>query len=48
MPEFHERAPGIEKAKAEKLAPFVEKALARRDPARELDPEFSFPAQPKA
>jgi alkanesulfonate monooxygenase SsuD/methylene tetrahydromethanopterin reductase-like flavin-dependent oxidoreductase (luciferase family) len=48
MPEFHERAPAREKAKAEKLAPFIEAALARRAPAREVDPSYAFGAQPKA
>ncbi|HEX2086836.1 MAG TPA: SCP2 sterol-binding domain-containing protein, partial [Solirubrobacteraceae bacterium] len=40
MPEFHERAEERERAKAERLAPAVEAALARREPAREGDPGY--------
>jgi alkanesulfonate monooxygenase SsuD/methylene tetrahydromethanopterin reductase-like flavin-dependent oxidoreductase (luciferase family) len=47
MPEFHERAPQLEKAKAEKLAPYMEAALARREPARTVDPDYAVSAQPK-
>jgi alkanesulfonate monooxygenase SsuD/methylene tetrahydromethanopterin reductase-like flavin-dependent oxidoreductase (luciferase family) len=35
MPEFKERADAIEQAKLERLAPAMEAALARREPARE-------------
>ncbi len=35
MPEFAERADAVEKAKLERLAPAMEAALARREPARE-------------
>jgi hypothetical protein len=35
MPEFAERTEASERAKAERLAPAVEAALARREPARE-------------
>jgi alkanesulfonate monooxygenase SsuD/methylene tetrahydromethanopterin reductase-like flavin-dependent oxidoreductase (luciferase family) len=35
MPEFHEGEEAREKAKAERLAPAIEAALARREPARE-------------
>ena len=34
MPEFHEREDAREKEKAERLAPALEAALARRAPAR--------------
>ncbi len=47
MPEFHERAPEREKAKAEKLSPFIDAAMARREPARVVDPDYAFLAQPK-
>ncbi|MGH9018055.1 MAG: LLM class flavin-dependent oxidoreductase [Acidimicrobiales bacterium] len=46
MPEFHERADGVEAAKARRLAPAVEAALARRAPARPLPADYSFPALP--
>ena len=35
MPEFHEGEEAREKAKLERLAPAIEAALARREPARE-------------
>jgi hypothetical protein len=35
MPEFHDGETEREAAKAERLAPAIEKALARREPARE-------------
>ena len=37
MPEFAERDPAAQEAKAEHLAPIIEAALARREPARELE-----------
>ena len=44
MPEFAERAPAAEKAKAERLAPAVEAALARREPPRRVAGDVSFQA----
>ena len=44
MPEFAERADAAEKEKLERLAPAMEAALARREPARVVDPDYSFPA----
>ncbi|HZD64619.1 MAG TPA: hypothetical protein VE152_00815, partial [Acidimicrobiales bacterium] len=38
LPEFHDEAPGREAAKAERLAPAIEAALARREPARPAPP----------
>jgi alkanesulfonate monooxygenase SsuD/methylene tetrahydromethanopterin reductase-like flavin-dependent oxidoreductase (luciferase family) len=46
MPEFHERAEGLEAAKALRLAPAVEAALARRDPPRQAPADYSVPALP--
>jgi len=43
MPEFAERDPAAQEAKAERLAPAIEAALARREPARELE-GYSFGA----
>ena len=40
MPEFAERDPAHQKAKAERLAPVIEEALARREDARSTDPEY--------
>ena len=48
MPEFAERADAAEKEKLERLAPAMEAALARREPARTVDPDYSFPAVMKA
>jgi len=47
MPEFHEGEEAREKAKLERLAPAIEAALARREPAREapdtvLKPVMAF------
>ena len=47
MPEFHEGEEEREKAKLERLAPAIEAALARREPAREapetvLKPVLAF------
>ena len=40
MPEFAERDPAHQKAKAERLAPAIEEALARREDPRSTDPEY--------
>ena len=50
MPESAERDPERSKAKADRLAPAIDAALARRDPAREapdvaLPPGMSLPAK---
>jgi alkanesulfonate monooxygenase SsuD/methylene tetrahydromethanopterin reductase-like flavin-dependent oxidoreductase (luciferase family)/putative sterol carrier protein len=42
LPEFHERREERERAKAERLAPAVQAALARREPAREADPAYAI------
>jgi alkanesulfonate monooxygenase SsuD/methylene tetrahydromethanopterin reductase-like flavin-dependent oxidoreductase (luciferase family) len=42
MPEFLERREERERAKAERLAPAVQAALARREPAREADPAYAI------
>jgi alkanesulfonate monooxygenase SsuD/methylene tetrahydromethanopterin reductase-like flavin-dependent oxidoreductase (luciferase family) len=47
MPEFHERAEAMEKMKAERLAPSVAAALARRDPPRRAPSDYAFPAIPQ-
>jgi len=47
MPEFHERAQAHETAKAERLAPAVADALARRPPPRSAPAGYSFPATPQ-
>jgi alkanesulfonate monooxygenase SsuD/methylene tetrahydromethanopterin reductase-like flavin-dependent oxidoreductase (luciferase family) len=47
MPEFHERAAAMEEAKARRLAPAVAAALGRRDPPREVSPDYAFPAMPQ-
>jgi alkanesulfonate monooxygenase SsuD/methylene tetrahydromethanopterin reductase-like flavin-dependent oxidoreductase (luciferase family) len=47
MPEFHERAREKEEAKAQRLAPSVAAALRRRDPARAVSPDYTFPAMPQ-
>ncbi|MFE9657870.1 LLM class flavin-dependent oxidoreductase [Micromonospora sp. NPDC006431] len=43
MPEFAERHESAELAKAKRLAPAIEAALARRTAAREVDPEYRVP-----
>ena len=43
MPEFHEGEEAREKAKLERLAPAIERALARRDPPREA-PDYTVSA----
>ena len=40
MPEFAERDPAHQKAKAERLGAAVEAALARREDPRSTDPEY--------
>jgi alkanesulfonate monooxygenase SsuD/methylene tetrahydromethanopterin reductase-like flavin-dependent oxidoreductase (luciferase family) len=40
MPEFHEHEEAREKAKLERLAPAMEAALTRREPARTADPAY--------
>src|SRR3954468_1791775 len=42
MPEFAARSEERERAKAERLAPAVQAALARRSPAREADPVYAI------
>jgi hypothetical protein len=42
MPEFVERRDEREAAKAQRLAPAVSAALARREPAREADPAYAI------
>jgi alkanesulfonate monooxygenase SsuD/methylene tetrahydromethanopterin reductase-like flavin-dependent oxidoreductase (luciferase family) len=44
MPEFTDRADAVEKQKLERLAPAMEAALARREPAQQVDPSYSFKA----
>jgi alkanesulfonate monooxygenase SsuD/methylene tetrahydromethanopterin reductase-like flavin-dependent oxidoreductase (luciferase family) len=44
MPEFHDGVEEREKAKAERLAPAVEAALARREPPRQADPSYRIEA----
>ena len=44
LPEFAERADAAEQEKLERLGPAMEAALARREPARAVDPDYSFPA----
>jgi len=46
MPEFRERAPTAEAAKADRLAPGIAAALGRRSPRRTVAPEYAFPATP--
>jgi alkanesulfonate monooxygenase SsuD/methylene tetrahydromethanopterin reductase-like flavin-dependent oxidoreductase (luciferase family) len=47
MPEFQDRADELDKKKAERLAPAIEVALARRAPARPAPPDYAFPAMPQ-
>ncbi|HMK99930.1 MAG TPA: LLM class flavin-dependent oxidoreductase [Acidimicrobiales bacterium] len=46
MPEFHDRAEGLEAAKARRLAGAFEAALARRSPARPAPEDYTVPALP--
>lgn len=48
MPEFAERHDGLEKAKRERLAPVVDAALARREPARSAPADAVIKAAMKA
>ena len=47
MPEFHDRAPALEAAKAERLAPAVAAALDRRSPPRSPPGSYAFPSSPQ-
>jgi alkanesulfonate monooxygenase SsuD/methylene tetrahydromethanopterin reductase-like flavin-dependent oxidoreductase (luciferase family) len=47
MPEFHERAEATEKGKADRLAPAIAAALARRSPPRTTPTDYAFPAMPR-
>ena len=40
MPEFASDADDVERAKRDRLAPVMEKALARRDPPREPPDDY--------
>jgi alkanesulfonate monooxygenase SsuD/methylene tetrahydromethanopterin reductase-like flavin-dependent oxidoreductase (luciferase family) len=46
MPEFQDRAQSLDDAKARRLAPAVEAALARREPVRPVPADYAFPATP--
>jgi alkanesulfonate monooxygenase SsuD/methylene tetrahydromethanopterin reductase-like flavin-dependent oxidoreductase (luciferase family) len=48
MPVFHEGEAERERAKAERLAPAVEAALARREPPRKADPGYTLRAAMQA
>lgn len=48
MGEFAERDPDHVAAKGDRLAEAVDAALARREPARAADPNYTIPAVPKA
>jgi len=41
MPEFAERAEAADAARAERFAPAIEAALARREQPRDVDPEYA-------
>ena len=47
MPEFHDRAPDLERSKAQRLAPALDAALARRSPRRSAPDGYAFPALPQ-
>jgi hypothetical protein len=47
MAEFHGRAEATEKLKAERLAPSIAAALARREPPRPPPGDYAFPAMPQ-
>jgi hypothetical protein len=47
MPEFHDRAPALERDKATRLAPAVDAALARRAPLRQAPADYSFGSLPR-
>ncbi|HLG01286.1 MAG TPA: LLM class flavin-dependent oxidoreductase [Acidimicrobiia bacterium] len=44
LPEFAERDEAADQRKAERLAPAIEAALARRSPPRQAPPEYTIPA----
>jgi alkanesulfonate monooxygenase SsuD/methylene tetrahydromethanopterin reductase-like flavin-dependent oxidoreductase (luciferase family) len=44
MGEFHDRADEVERSKAARLAPAVERALERRPPPRAAPADYTFPA----
>jgi alkanesulfonate monooxygenase SsuD/methylene tetrahydromethanopterin reductase-like flavin-dependent oxidoreductase (luciferase family) len=44
MPEFAERADAIDKARDERLGAAVAAAMARREPPRSVDPDYTFQA----
>jgi DNA-binding GntR family transcriptional regulator len=46
MPEFKDRVGAAEEAKARRLAPAVEAALARRAPRRRAPADYAFPSLP--
>jgi isopentenyl diphosphate isomerase/L-lactate dehydrogenase-like FMN-dependent dehydrogenase len=46
MGEFHDRAEEVERLKAERLAPAMEKALARREPPKAVSPDYTFAPAP--
>jgi len=48
LPEFAERADAADKARDERLAGAVASALARREPARQVDPDYTIQAAMKA
>lgn len=48
MPEFQDREAERERKKRDRLAPAVEAALARREPARKVDPDYVMRAVMKA
>jgi hypothetical protein len=47
LPEFHDRAEALEKEKADRLAPAIAEALARRQPPRRPPADYAFPAMPQ-
>ncbi len=47
MPEFGERAAGLEAAKSERLAPAIAAALERREPPRSAPAGYSFSSSPQ-
>jgi alkanesulfonate monooxygenase SsuD/methylene tetrahydromethanopterin reductase-like flavin-dependent oxidoreductase (luciferase family) len=46
LPEFIERDAAAQAAKAARLEPFIEQAMARREPDRHMDPDYEFGAVP--
>jgi alkanesulfonate monooxygenase SsuD/methylene tetrahydromethanopterin reductase-like flavin-dependent oxidoreductase (luciferase family) len=47
LPEFVAREPARERAKAERLAPAIAKAMAKKAPPRQVDPGYTFSAAGK-